>query len=43
MRNNLDVLLDDGKKPTAQYLGIEVTKESMTGEKANSHIYIVQH
>jgi hypothetical protein len=43
LRNNLDKLLEDGKRPVSQYLAIQLSKDAMTGEKANSHIYIVQH
>lgn len=43
LRNNLDKLLEDGKRPASQYLAIQLSKDAMTGEKANSHIYIVQH
>ena len=43
LRNNLELIYEDGKRPTSQYLGIQLTQDAMTGDKANSHIYIVQH
>ena len=41
LRNNLELIYEDGKRPTSQYLGIQLTQDAMTGDKANSHIYIV--